>query len=173
MKTLLLLRHAKSSWSTSAQRDFDRPLNERGRRAAGLMGAYMQAKGLRPDIIYCSGAARTRETLSRLNLTPAPPAMFKDQLYLASARRLLDEIHAASDAHGSLLLVGHNPGMEELSAALVDPARSNSAMIQKLSEKYPTAALAHFEFDAGHWADIALRRGVLKRFQRPRDLAHG
>lgn len=168
MKTLTLLRHAKSAWDDPVARDFDRPLNRRGEQAARVMGREMRALGLGFDLVLASPALRVKETLAQIETGYGVPlaARFDRRLYLAPASLLLDLVHDADDSAGRLLLVGHNPGLEEL-ALLLAP---EGALAGTLRVKYPTATLAEIALDEAHWRDVAGRAGRLTRFLRPRDL---
>jgi phosphohistidine phosphatase len=170
MKILTLLRHAKSSWDDPITRDFDRPLNARGRRAARLVGRTLRDEGFRFDAVYASPAERVVQTLADVaeGYGASLNAEFLHDLYLASPAVLLDRIHGADDAVESLLLVGHNPGLELLAAALV--AHGDETVRQELELKYPTATVARIGFPAERWADVAESSGTLLRFMRPRDL---
>lgn len=175
MKRLLVMRHAKSSWGDPHQRDADRPLNARGRAAAPLMADAIARRGWRPDFIACSTAARTRETLDRMrpHLDPATPTAFRDGLYLASVDRLLADIADLPEGDATALLIGHNPGVQDLGIALADPAACDPAVVARMDAKFPTAGLAVFAFDVPAWADIAPQTGVLVAFLTPRDLDGG
>jgi len=170
MKRLTLLRHAKSGDDGSVARDFDRPLNAKGRRAARAIGRHMRDAGLRFDAVLASPAVRVRETLEEVvdgygsDIVPD----WEQRLYLAPLDELIDAIQGIPDAAGSLLLIGHNPGLEQLVLALV-PVSGDSAR-GKVEEKYPTASLAEISLDVDHWADVAPGIGRLARFVRPRDL---
>ena len=171
MKTLTLLRHAKSGWDNPALRDFDRPLNARGRNAARAMGREMRRLGLGFDLILASPAARVTETLIELaqGYGGAVETRFDEALYLAPPETLLALVRAADDAEARLLVVGHNPGMEQLALLLSEAG----ALRDQIAVKYPTAALAEIGFAAAHWRDIAPGEGRLARFIRPRELAEG
>ena len=170
MKTLTLLRHAKSGWDDPVARDFDRPLNDKGRRAAQTMGRHMRDEGLVFDHIVASPAVRVMETLDAIvsgygrKLEP----VWERRIYLASAATLLDVVHDLPDAPERVLLVGHNPGLEDLAMLLV-PAGSG-ALRDRVEEKYPTATLAAMTLDADHWRDVAEGQARLDRYVRPRDL---
>ena len=171
MKTLALLRHAKSDWSDRGLGDFDRPLAPRGIEAAPRMGRAMRARGLVPDLVLCSSATRARETwdLVAAELKGTPSVQFRRGLYLASPQKLLEAVRCADSAAGTVLMIGHNPGMEFLAAALVGPG-SDPEALKALSEKYPTAALSVFTFDIAKWRDAGPDTGRLTQFTRPRDL---
>lgn len=172
MKRLSLLRHAKSSWDSNARRDFDRPLNARGREAAARMGAYIEHEGLLPDLILCSAALRTRETLSRLgaSLDGRPNTEFRDDLYLADPRAMLAAIRAADPAATHILVIGHNPGTEMLALDLCDPDRSDMGARERIAEKFPTAALAYFE-GPDHWRHFDKATCALKTYVTPKQLS--
>lgn len=170
MKTLSLLRHAKSGWNDPVARDFDRPLNGRGRRAAEVMGAHLRGQGIGFDQVVASPAVRVVETLDHvatgLGETLAP--VWDKRIYLASAATLLDVVQGLSDEAAHVLLVGHNPGLEDLVLMLVP--RDDGALRDEAEVKYPTATFASITFAADRWADVAEGDGHLARFIRPRDL---
>ncbi|TCP35782.1 histidine phosphatase family protein [Sphingomonas sp. BK235] len=170
MKTLTLLRHAKSGWDDAVPRDLDRPLNPKGRRAAQAMGREIKAMGLDFDRVLASPAVRVRETIEEAErgLGHALAPEWDRRLYLASAATLLDLVHEQDEGAETLLLVGHNPGLHELVLALVPdaPGRLRDAV----AEKYPTAALAEMTLDVPRWRDLAAGSATLTRFVRPRDV---
>lgn len=174
MNYVSLLRHAKSSWDDPQQKDFDRPLNERGRRAAPLIGAYLAAHGLAPDIVLCSSARRTRETLKLLVESLGRPknTQILDTLYLASAPSLLAHINALVETFRHVLVIGHNPGLEMLASELADPVGSDKLALRRMAGKFPTGALARFEFDVDEWKGVARGEGRLIAFVTPRDLGN-
>jgi phosphohistidine phosphatase len=161
MKTLLLLRHAKSSWDNPSLRDFERPLNERGLKAAPLMGRFMSRRGLRPDLVISSPAERARATASLVLEAArlAPPVRFDARVYEAPGRRLLEVVSGAEEPASTLLLVGHNPGMEELIELLTGETR-----------RVPTAALARVALDTDTWADLSEGAGRLEELVKPKEL---
>ena len=169
MKTLTLLRHAKSSWDDTVERDFDRPLNARGYRAAQRMGAEIASLGLAFDTVCASPAVRVKETLAGVEKgagTRFAPR-FEPLIYLASGDTLLEVVHGLDDAAGSALLVGHNPGLEDLLLMLVP---EGGALRAEAALKYPTATLAAIDLPVARWADVVPEIGTLARFIRPRDL---
>ncbi|OYY79523.1 MAG: histidine phosphatase family protein [Sphingomonas sp. 28-62-20] len=170
MKTLTLLRHAKSGWDDPVARDFDRVLNERGQRAAALIGRHMRALGLRYDSVLASPAIRVVQTLD--HLVPAYGSMaepiWERRIYLASSATLLDLVHALAADEDRVLLVGHNPGLEDLVLTLA--ADDGSVARSAVEIKFPTASLAEIAFDVADWRDIDAGSGTLTRFVRPRDL---
>jgi phosphohistidine phosphatase len=173
MKILYLLRHAKSSWAEEGAEDFDRPLSGRGRRAAPAMADYMATKHYRPDLILCSPAARTRETLALMqpHLGSAPATQFDQHLYLATADELLRRLQAVRQEVESLLLIGHNPGLERLAVKLA--GRGDRELLGELRRKYPTAALAVLAFDVARWKEIGEAGGELRDFMTPAKLDDG
>lgn len=170
MKTLTLLRHAKSGWDDPVARDFDRPLNAKGRRAAKAMGRHMRALGLVFDHVVASPAMRVTETIEEVasgyGETIAPA--WDRRVYLASSAMLLDVVRETPADAGRLLLVGHNPGLEDLVLLLVPD--DGGALRDEVEEKYPTATLAELTFDIDDWADAAPCGAILTRFVRPRDV---
>ena len=167
MKTLTLLRHAKSDWDDPVARDFDRPLNGRGRRAARTVAAEMRRLGLGFDRVLASPARRVRETLAEVEAEFGTLERLEDErLYLASAETLLDIVRETDGAVERLLLVGHNPGLEMLALKLTQ----GSGLRSEVELKYPTATLAEIELPAESWRDVAEGTGTLARFIRPRDL---
>ncbi|MDP1751649.1 MAG: histidine phosphatase family protein [Reyranella sp.] len=171
MKNILLLRHAKSAWSDTTLSDHDRPLNRRGERAAKAIGDHLAQHGPRPDLVLCSTAMRTRQTLApvikRLG-THAPPIALEDTLYLASEESLLERLQAVADDITTVLLVGHNDGIWRLAEMLA--GHGQPARLAALQEKYPTGTLATLQFPDGPWRDLAAGSGDLVAFVRPRDL---
>lgn len=168
MKTLTLLRHAKSTWDDPVARDFDRPLNKRGRKAAQTIGREMRAQGLEFDRIIASPAARVRETLEEVakgygrSLDPS----FEERIYLAAPETLLEVVREAPDSAQRLLIVGHNPGLEGLALLLT----SGGGLREELQTKYPTATVAEISLPAESWRDVSEGVGTIGRFIRPRDL---
>jgi phosphohistidine phosphatase len=171
VKTLTLLRHAKSGWDDPVARDFDRPLNPRGRRAARTVGRHLHSLGLVFDHVIASPALRVRETIGEFDAgygrALAEP-VWDRRLYLASAATLLDVVRETRDAYASLLVVGHNPGLEDLVLALApdEPGQLRDAV----EEKYPTATVTEMTFAVPAWPGVAEGGAILTRFIRPRDL---
>jgi phosphohistidine phosphatase len=172
MRQLLLLRHAKSSWDNPALDDFDRPLAPRGRKAAERMGRELAARNWLPQRALVSPAARARATWELVAAElPGGPASadFPNTLYAASAESILSELQRTSKAVKTLLVLGHNPGLEDLARRLSGES-SKAKALQRLGEKFPTAALARFEFD-GKWAGLVFGSARLTHCLRPKDLA--
>jgi phosphohistidine phosphatase len=171
VKTILLLRHAKSAWSDTRLSDHERPLNRRGERAASTIADHLAQNGPRPDLILCSTAMRARQTLAPLTKrlgAPAPPISLEDHLYLASEGDLLARLQALADDVAIVLLVGHNDGIWQLAETLA--ARGPAASLAALHEKFPTGSLAMLDVPAGTWRSLAAGSGELVAFVRPRDL---
>jgi phosphohistidine phosphatase len=170
MKILTLLRHAKSGWDDPVARDFDRPLNQRGRRAAVTVGRALRDEGMQFDAVIASSAVRVVETLRDVaeGYGRALEPSHRSDLYLASPAVLLERIQRTDDGVDRLLVVGHNPGLEQLATLLSGSDRSGC--LAQLQDKYPTAAVAVIEFSVDRWADVNKGGGVLVRFIRPRDL---
>lgn len=169
-RRLILLRHAKSAWPDGVA-DEERPLAERGRVAAALIGDYLKSERLTPDLALVSTARRTQETwaLVRERLSRRPERRDVAELYAASAGEILRVLQAADPAFGTVLVLGHNPGMQELALALTGEGDAESR--QRMAEKYPTAGLAVIDFPVAGWADVAPGGGRLERFVTPRSLA--
>ncbi|MCB1520615.1 MAG: histidine phosphatase family protein [Hyphomicrobiaceae bacterium] len=172
MLTLLLLRHAKSSWDDPSLDDFERPLNKRGTIAAQRIGAYLAEEHLIPDLVLCSTAVRTRATLTLvINAMRAttPSVQFRDDLYLADAGTLLDIVRATEAKVKTLLVLGHNPGLHSLALELT--GHGPRPLIAELAMQYPTAALTRLTFDEKSWSAIRGAGGTLEAFVLPRRLS--
>jgi phosphohistidine phosphatase len=169
MKILTLLRHAKSGWDDPVSRDFDRPLNPRGRRAARTVARAMKAQGLGFDLILASPARRVIETLEEVaaDYGPLRPD-FDQRLYLASTATLLEIVRTTPDEVERLLVVGHNPGLEELALRL--SRRGEGGLRGEVEVKYPTGTVAQIGLPVERWADVKEGIGRIERFIRPRDL---
>ncbi|WP_132253565.1 SixA phosphatase family protein [Methylobacterium segetis] len=169
MRRLILLRHAKSD-RPPGLRDLDRPLNPRGRQAAPLMGRYLADEELRPDLALVSPSARTQETWEAVAAAlGAVRTETVRTIYEAPASALLAAIRSAPDEAGRVILVGHNPGMQDLAVKLV--GRGDAAARNRLRTEFPTAAVAVIDFEAASWSEIGWGGGTLERFVRPKDLA--
>jgi phosphohistidine phosphatase len=169
MKSLTLLRHAKSGWDDPVSRDFDRPLNPRGRRAARTVGREMKAQDLAFDRVLASPARRVIETIEEVQAAyGAIRPEFDQRLYLASAATLIEIVRAVPDEVGRLLLVGHNPGLEELALCL--SGREQGGLREEVAVKYPTGTVAEIALPVERWAEVTEGMGRIERFIRPRDL---
>jgi phosphohistidine phosphatase len=174
MLRLMLLRHAKSSWPSGVQ-DAERPLSDRGEAATRLMGAYMAHHALIPDRVLCSPARRTRDTWTGISgaiaaqLPAAAEIVFDGRLYMATRQSLLSVIRDQRDAVRTLLILGHNPGMQEAAEWLI--AAGDVELRERLREKFPTAALAVIDFALDRWSRVHGRSGRLERYLTPRMVA--
>jgi phosphohistidine phosphatase len=171
VKTLILLRHAKSGWDDHGARDFDRRLNPKGERAAKTMGQHMRSTALSWDHAIASPAVRVVETLEQVSAGygRAIEPEWDRRAYLASASMLLDLIHHAPAEAGALLLSGHNPGLEDLILLLV-PDRAGDPLRDEVEAKFPTCSVAVMTCDGDVWGDVAMGTCALTHFTRPRDL---
>ncbi|MDM7946426.1 SixA phosphatase family protein [Oceanibaculum nanhaiense] len=170
MKTLYLLRHAKSSWDNPGLKDEERPLNERGFRAATVMGLYFAQCGFRPDVILCSTARRALETLDQVRprLAGKPALTIDKAIYRADSAALLALVRDLPETAGSALIVGHNPALEEFALAL---AGSGAKELRAgMAEKYPTGALAVLSLPKQPWAEVSWKAAELRNFTSPKDL---
>lgn len=167
MKTLLLLRHAKSAWPEGID-DHDRPLADRGRRDAPRMAAHIAGAGPRPDFALISSARRTLETWALVEpaLGKPCPSQTVSSIYEAEPAAILAAIHAAPQQSETLLVIGHNPGFEDLAAMLATAGDADA--IGRLRTKYPTAGLAVIRLDVERWSDVASGTGTLDRFVTPK-----
>lgn len=170
MKTLILMRHAKSAWDDPHQKDHDRPLNGRGRKAAPSMGEWLAGAGYKPDVVLCSTAQRARETLDLVRPSLPDDAAIEHMraLYMAAPREMLTEIGKVPSTAEMVMLVGHNPGLGSLASMLA--GSGDTKALGNLHSKFPTAAIAVLGFNVGRWTDLAPESGTLLAFQRPRDL---
>lgn len=170
VKLLALFRHAKSSWDDTGLRDFDRPLNARGREGAALMGRHIVNHGIRWEHILASPAARVKETLAAaIEAAGRSPAITWDErIYMAGPTTLLEVVRETPEDYASLVLAGHNPGLQELLFELVGDA--DDPLLDEIAGKYPTAAFAVLELDIDQWEQIRPASGKLVHFARPRDL---
>ncbi|MDB5314263.1 MAG: phosphohistidine phosphatase [Rhodospirillales bacterium] len=170
MRQLLLLRHAKSSWDDPALPDHARPLNARGKRAAGAMARVMRDLGLAPDVVLVSSARRTLQTLEAFGPLPDSPIILPmDDLYLAPWTRMLELVRGVPETARSVLLIAHNPGLHDLALALAGPGGMATASGQRLAAAYPTCGLAEFSV-ALPWQKLDGGGGRLVRFLPPADL---
>jgi phosphohistidine phosphatase len=171
MRRLLLLRHAKSERGHPGGRDHDRVLAARGREQAPMLGAYMVRHGLIPERAIVSTAARTRETwkLVSASFPKSPKAIFDERIYEAAPAAIITAVkECGTDVH-TLLVVGHNPGLQDLAALLI--ASGDVEARQRLNEKFPTGALVVIDFALDDWTRLHVHAGRLDHFVSPRSLA--
>ena len=170
MKRLYLLRHAKSSWDDPTLADDDRPLAPRGRRAAKVMAEHLGRKGIAPELVLCSPSRRTRQTLTRIapGLGKNANVQIEPELYAASGPVLLEVLHEVPDGVDSVMLIGHNPGIQDLALNLA----SAGSPIPRLRNKFPTAALVTLELN-GSWRELEPGSAELVSFVKPKELSRG
>jgi phosphohistidine phosphatase len=170
MLTLALLRHAKSSWSNPALQDPERPLAARGLADAPLMGKAMAERGIDPELVLCSSSRRTRDTLGLVlpELRVEPKVVYEDALYHASPEEMLEMLRGVQLGANRVMLVGHNPEIHAFALDLVGAGPKHFR--DRLSAKYPTAALAVINFANGLWKSVAVNSGTLNLFLSPKDL---
>jgi len=171
MKKISLLRHAKSDWQDTSQRDFDRPLNDKGIRVAKAMGRWIAKKKILFDHIIASPAERVKETFENFSegYSEKLNIVWERKIYLASSATILDMIRETSDDHSHILVVGHNPGLEDIIFDLV-PDDASSPLRDIVEKKYPTGAYAQLHLDIETWSDIAGPVAKLEIFMPPRDI---
>lgn len=163
VRRLVILRHAKSAWPPELD-DHDRPLAKRGRRDAPVAGQWLRGYGYVPDLVLCSTAVRARRTweLAAEALDARPPVVHDTELYHASAGELMDAVRRTAPETRTLLLVGHNPGLQELVLTLA--AESVHEGLARAREKFPTCAIAVLEWQ-GRWASLGPRGALLTDFK--------
>jgi phosphohistidine phosphatase len=168
MKILYVLRHAKSDWGDSSLEDFDRPLNARGKKAAKAVGREFRKRKIKPDLVLASPAVRAQQTIERVEDGYGSKFDVEDELriYGSEPETLVDLIKNAPDDVDRLLIVGHNPGLQDLVVKLSRPGE----LLDEATEKFPTAALAEIRFDTKSWNGIAPGQGILECLVRPRGL---
>lgn len=166
MRRLVLIRHAKSAWDDPLLDDYDRVLNDRGRRAAPLLGAWMATSGYQPDEVILSGARRTVETWEGIApCLPDPPEARRDKrLYLSSPELMLEVLKSATGQ--TVAMIAHNPGIAEMAYGL-----TGGGVAHPRFRDYPTAATAVMEFPTDDWAQVRWRGARLLDFVVPADLA--
>ena len=170
MKTLGLFRHAKSDWNDARLRDFDRPLNKRGRKGAEVMGRHINDHGIKWDRVLASPAVRVAQTIEIATAAAggAPPINWDRRIYLASSATLIDLLREIEGDPGAVMMVGHNPGLEDLIFDLVPD--DGSPLREIVEEKFPTATFAVLELAIEKWADAVEGCARIARLTRPRDV---
>ena len=163
MKRLILMRHAKSDWSTGAVNDHDRPLNARGRNAATKLGDWLRQHLMIPDQVLCSSAVRTRETLARLDLPVDVPLRHDPNLYLAEPQIILATLRTATG--DSILMIGHNPGIAMMAEGILTTLPDHPSFAA-----YPTGATLVAEWDIDNWSDADWGQATARHFVVPRAL---
>lgn len=173
MKKVYILRHAKSDQGDGSIDDHERPLNARGREVVPRVGAYLKGKSYKPDLILCSTARRTVETCELVRPSLGDMTVtFEAGLYLAEAQTIIERLRRLDDTLGSAMVIGHNPGLEELADDLSQsPKTSDEERLHKrLREKFPTCALAVITLPVKRWRELKPGTGTLVDLMRPRDL---
>jgi phosphohistidine phosphatase len=168
MLKLILLRHAKAEPGRPRMADHDRSLAERGIGDASLAGKWLGHSDLLPDLTVCSTARRTRETWRLVSevLGAVVAVQFEAAIYEATAARLLTVIRRVPVTARTLLVIGHNPGLQDLAADLVRDAEPEAA--ERMAQKFPTSGIAVFAFKAVNWSQIVPRSARLEAFTAPR-----
>jgi phosphohistidine phosphatase len=167
-KQLFVLRHAKSSWDDPRLADHERPLAPRGRRSVEAIAAHLNAAGITPELVLCSSARRTRETLE--GVAVGGEHVIESELYGASYQEVLERLHRVPDEIGSVMLVGHNPTLQTLVLRLADgDATDDGSGLAEVRRKFPTGALATLTFD-GTWTELSPRSARLAAYVRPKSL---
>jgi phosphohistidine phosphatase len=167
-KQLYVLRHAKSSWDNPRLEDHERPLSARGRRAAGLIAAHLRSEAIAPELVLCSSARRTRETLAGVGV--GGEVVIDPELYDATASDVLERLRRVPSETASVMLIGHNPTLQILTSRLA--AREDDPLLDAMRGKFPTGALATLAFGCG-WRELDIGAARLTSFIRPRDLENG
>ena len=167
-KRLFILRHAKSSWDDPGLADHERPLAPRGRRAVEAIAAHVNAAGIAPDLVLCSSARRTRETLE--GVAVGGEHVIEPELYDANCQEVLERLHRVPEEVGSVMVVGHNPTLQALVLRLAGgDGASDGSGLAEVRRKFPTGALATLTFD-GAWTELSPRSARLAAFVRPKSL---
>lgn len=170
MKRLLIMRHAKSSWQKPRLEDCERPLNKRGREAAGRMGRHFRRSNVKIDLAIYSTAERSRETLGLLldEYGRLVPSEGREELYLSTGALMLDIIGAAAATAGTVLVVAHSPGVQEAALTLLGAKGGESA--DQIRQKFPTGAVVDFHLPIHDWCQVNGAQGHLNDYILPRGL---
>ena len=168
-RRLWLLRHAKSSWDDPDLADEERPLAPRGERDAAAMARHLASSDVRPDLVLCSSGLRARQTLAAVlpSLGEQLEALIEAELYTFGAAGVLERLRRVGDDVASVMVIGHNPALEELALSLAPAGRDRD----RLAEKFPTCALAVIDLPGGTWASLGEGAGELRELVTPHDLA--
>ena len=164
----MLLRHAKSSWADATLEDHDRPIQDKGRGRAANLAAWLDDRAIGCDLVLCSTALRTRQTLEVvLPVLGNPQVRYEPAIYEADAQGLLDLLRTVGEEHDRVLLIGHDPGLQLLAVKLAMTATGDA--LERLKRKYPTSAFALLSIGEASWAALAPGMGHLAVFQVPAD----
>ena len=161
MKTIYLLRHAKSSWKDESLSDIERPLNGRGKKAAETMGAFLKREKIPVDLVLSSSAVRARQTIDRVLVSAniVTDVRFDERIYEAGVQRLVEVVRQIENGKKNVVLVGHNPGFEELLEWLTGTI-----------ERMQTGALAKIGLKTSSWNSVSEKSGTLEWIVRPKQL---
>ncbi|HKO26322.1 MAG TPA: histidine phosphatase family protein [Solirubrobacteraceae bacterium] len=169
-KRLFILRHAKSSWEDPGLADHERPLAPRGRRAVEAIAAHVNVAGIAPELVLCSSARRTRETLE--GVAVGGQHVIESDLYEANCQDVLERLHRVPEEIGSVMVVGHNPALQALVLRLAeDDAATDGSHLVEVRRKFPTGALATLTFE-GTWMELSPRSARLASYVRPKSLGY-
>lgn len=159
MKKLYLVRHAKSDWSNPSLDDFDRPLNQRGKKNAPFMGKILKKKKIKPDLIISSPAYRARETARKIakKIRYLDEIMYNEHLYEASLKEILEIVTFIEDEYDEVFIVGHNPSLNMLAFYLID-----------FNENIPTTGILEIEFNSQTWREISKKNAKFVSFEYPK-----
>ncbi len=172
MRTLFLLRHAKSAWDQPELSDHDRILNDRGRWSAPVIGRFLQEQAVQLDLALCSSALRARQTwdLVSKELAAPPPVSVEQRLYLCGVENMAMRLRELEAAQKTVILIAHNPDLQILTVSLT--ADRGSPMAARARHKFPTAGLARLDLNIDSWADLQPDCGNLVSFESPKRLAY-
>jgi len=169
-KTLILMRHSKSSWDNSYKDDFDRPLNSRGRENAQMVAKHIHSWGFKPELTLCSSALRCKQTLE-LIIPYFPKKMhirYLDELYLAPETAILEIIKSIKLSIDQMLVIGHNPGLSDLSQSLIYSSNKKNDYFE--TQQFPTSAASIFEMSINNWVNFKLSESKIIDFVTPKNL---
>jgi phosphohistidine phosphatase len=169
MKTIYLLRHAKSSWDDALLDDHDRPLAPRGRKAAARVGAYLARQRPQPELVMCSSATRARQTCDAVSspLAGSTAVSVREDFYHADGVDLLAALRGLPEDISTVMMIGHNPAIADLASTLAGDGEGD--VLAKMEEKFPTGALARFSFGSS-WFELEPGVAYLESFVIPRSL---
>ena len=169
VNTLHLLRHAKSSWDDPTVADHDRPLSPRGVRAARKIAAHLRSAGIRPELVLCSSAIRTLQTLDALRpaLNETAEVSIEPKLYGADASEILQRLRTIDPGTSQVMVIAHNPGLQDLAIEL--SGEGDVALLEQLRTKFPTGALATLDFHVT-WAELGPGHAHLTHLMTPKGL---
>jgi phosphohistidine phosphatase len=169
MKSLHLLRHAKSSWEDPGLNDHDRPLSKRGRETAKMMAAYLRRAKIAPDLVICSTAMRAQQTLDPIAKAIKPlKVVLEREIYGGAQRALWEQLWNLPESAKSVLVIGHSPALHDLALELAAADVNN--LLPSAGGKFPTGAMASFRFD-GAWRELEPHSAVLASYVTPKAIA--